>query len=35
MITGKIGKIFEELGTVSDFLNRTPIAQEIRIRIDK
>jgi hypothetical protein len=28
-------RTLEKIGTGSDFLNRTPIAQEIRARIDK
>jgi hypothetical protein len=35
LLEENIRKILEDIGIDNDFLNRTPIAQEIRARIDK
>jgi hypothetical protein len=35
LIEGKVGKTLELIGTGGNFLNRTPMAQALRSRIDK
>jgi hypothetical protein len=35
ILVENLEKIFDYLGTGKDFLNRTPVAQEIRARTDK
>jgi hypothetical protein len=35
LVEKNIGKTLQDLGTDNNFLNRTPVAQEIITRIDK